>query len=91
MGVGRDGRPKSNFTRGLELRGKYTLLAEGMRRSLTKRIVERFKLDEGRDPQKYVSRQCEADPRLGELNRLVRASAIFTEAWSGSGDSYLCF
>ncbi len=53
MGVGRDGRPKSNFTRGTELRGKYTLLAEGMRRSLTKRIVERFKLDEGRHPQKY--------------------------------------
>ena len=50
----------------MELRGKYTLLAEGARRPLTKRIVERFKLDEGRDPQKYVSRQCEADPRLGE-------------------------
>ena len=53
MGVGRDGKPKSNFARGMELRGKYTLLAEGARGSLTKQIVERFRLDEGRDPQKF--------------------------------------
>jgi len=53
MGVGRDGRPTANFTRGMELRGKYTLLAEGARGSLTKQIVARYKLDEGRDPQKY--------------------------------------
>ncbi len=65
LGVGRDGRPKSNFTRGMELCGKCTLLAEGARRCLTKQIVERFKLD-GPRPGKYVSRQCEADPRLGE-------------------------
>ena len=53
MGIGRDGEPTSNFTRGMELRGKYTLLGEGARGSLTKQIVARFKLDAGRDPQKY--------------------------------------
>jgi electron-transferring-flavoprotein dehydrogenase len=53
MGIGRDGAPTANFTRGMELRGKYVLLAEGARGSLTKQIVARFKLDEGRDPQKY--------------------------------------
>src|SRR5271157_4147500 len=53
MGVGRDGKPKPSFTPGMELRGKYTLLAEGARGSLTKHIIERFKLDEGRDPQKF--------------------------------------
>ncbi|MGD0641844.1 MAG: electron transfer flavoprotein-ubiquinone oxidoreductase [Roseiarcus sp.] len=53
MGVGRDGKPKASFTRGMELRGKYVLLAEGARGSLTKEIVARFHLDEGRDPQKY--------------------------------------
>ena len=47
MGVGRDGKPKANFTRGMELRGKYVLLAEGARGSLTKQVVARFKLDEG--------------------------------------------
>ena len=34
MGVGRDGKPKDSFTRGMELRGKYVLLAEGARGSL---------------------------------------------------------
>jgi len=53
MGIGRDGARKANFTRGMELRGKYVLLGEGARGSLTKQIVARCKLDDGRDPQKY--------------------------------------
>ncbi|MBV8663287.1 MAG: electron transfer flavoprotein-ubiquinone oxidoreductase [Hyphomicrobiales bacterium] len=53
MGIGRDGEPTANFTRGMELRGKYTLLGEGARGSLSKQIIARYKLDEGRDPQKY--------------------------------------
>ena len=53
MGVGRDGEMKDSFTRGMELRGKYTLFAEGARGSLSKQLIERYKLAEGRDPQKY--------------------------------------
>ncbi|MBB4197714.1 electron-transferring-flavoprotein dehydrogenase [Rhodoblastus sphagnicola] len=53
MGVGRDGKPKESFTRGMELRGKYTLFAEGARGSLTKQIIARYQLDAGREPQKY--------------------------------------
>jgi electron-transferring-flavoprotein dehydrogenase len=53
MGVGRDGKPKESFTRGMELRGKYTLFAEGARGSLSKQIIARFRLDEGKEPQKY--------------------------------------
>ena len=53
MGVGRDGEPKDSFTRGMELRGKYTLFAEGARGSLTKTLIEKFGLAKGRDPQKY--------------------------------------
>ena len=53
MGVGRDGKPKDSFTRGMELRGKYTLLAEGARGSLSKQAIARFGLAEGREPQKY--------------------------------------
>ena len=37
MGVGKDGKPKDSFTRGMELRAKYTLFAEGARGSLSKR------------------------------------------------------
>ena len=53
MGIGRDGRPKDSFTRGMELRGKYTLIAEGARGSLAKQLLARFKLEDGRCPQKY--------------------------------------
>ena len=53
MGVGRDGEHKAGFQPGMELRGKYTLFAEGARGSLTKELVARFGLDKGREPQKY--------------------------------------
>ncbi len=53
MGVGRDGEHKAGFQPGMELRGKYTLFAEGARGSLTKGLVARFGLDKGREPQKY--------------------------------------
>ncbi len=53
MGVGRDGAPKDSFTRGMELRGKYTLIAEGARGSLAKLLIAKFALDAGREPQKF--------------------------------------
>ncbi|MFC0283842.1 electron transfer flavoprotein-ubiquinone oxidoreductase [Camelimonas abortus] len=53
MGVGRDGKPKSDFTRGMELRGKYTLLAEGARGSLSKEVIRRFDLRARSDYDKY--------------------------------------
>ncbi|HEY4921812.1 MAG TPA: electron transfer flavoprotein-ubiquinone oxidoreductase [Xanthobacteraceae bacterium] len=53
MGVGKDGKPKPSFTRGMELRAKYTLFAEGARGSLSKQLIARFHLDEGREPQKF--------------------------------------
>jgi electron-transferring-flavoprotein dehydrogenase len=53
MGVGKDGEPKAGFTRGMELRAKYTLVAEGARGSLSKGLIARFGLDGGREPQKF--------------------------------------
>ena len=53
MGVGRDGEIKDSFVRGMELRGKYTLIAEGVRGSLAKQLIKTFALDKGHEPQKY--------------------------------------
>ena len=53
MGIDRNGEITDRFTRGMELRGRYTLFAEGARGHLTKQLIRRFKLDEGRDPGKY--------------------------------------
>jgi electron-transferring-flavoprotein dehydrogenase len=53
MGVDREGRPKDSFTRGMELRGKYTLFAEGARGSLSKQLIAKYGLAENSDVQKF--------------------------------------
>ena len=53
MGIAKDGTVSERFTRGMELRGRYTLLGEGARGSLSKIAIRKFGLDEGREPQKY--------------------------------------
>ena len=51
-GLDKNGQPKDNFTPGYELRSKITVLAEGPRGSLTKKLAAKFKLD-GANPQVY--------------------------------------
>ena len=53
LGVARDGHHKETYAPGMELRGKYTLFAEGARGSLSKQLIARYTLEEGRDPQKF--------------------------------------
>ena len=53
MGIAKDGHHKSGFARSMELRGKYTLFAEGARGSLSKVLIERFGLRQDREPQKF--------------------------------------
>ncbi|MCK0209096.1 electron transfer flavoprotein-ubiquinone oxidoreductase [Starkeya koreensis] len=53
MGIGRDGEMTERYTRGMELRAKYTLFAEGARGQLSKQVIARYALGEGREPQKY--------------------------------------
>ena len=51
-GLDKNGKPKDNYTPGYELRAKVTVLAEGSRGSLTKKLVEAKKLD-NLNPQSY--------------------------------------
>jgi electron-transferring-flavoprotein dehydrogenase len=53
LGRDREGREKSGFARGIALEAKYTLIAEGARGSLAKRIIADFRLADGKSPQKY--------------------------------------
>jgi len=53
MGIGKNGEPTERFTRGMELKGKYTIIAEGARGSLAKQLMAKFGLEQGRQPQKY--------------------------------------
>src|SRR5713101_5317730 len=53
MGISKSGEHRPEFARGMELRGKYTLFAEGARGSLSKQLIARFGLADGRNPQKF--------------------------------------
>src|SRR5690606_39784353 len=44
---------KPGYTPGIDIRAKVTVLAEGARGHLTKRLVKRFDLDADSDPQSY--------------------------------------
>ena len=53
LGIGKSGDPRDDYTRGMELRAKYTVFGEGARGSLTKTLINRFKLNAHSDHQKY--------------------------------------
>src|SRR2546423_707093 len=53
MGVAKDGTHKPGYQPGMELRARYTLVAEGARGSLAKMLEQRFGLRDGREPQKF--------------------------------------
>jgi electron-transferring-flavoprotein dehydrogenase len=53
MGIGKSGEPTDNYQRGMELRARYTLFAEGCRGSLSKQLMARFNLRDGCEPQTY--------------------------------------
>ena len=52
-GIDKDGKKKANYEPGVDLRAKVTVLGEGPRGSLTKKLIERLGLDEGKEPQVY--------------------------------------
>ena len=53
MGLAANGDKKESYMPGMELHAKYTLFTEGCRGHLGKQLIERFKLDDGKDPQHY--------------------------------------
>jgi electron-transferring-flavoprotein dehydrogenase len=53
MGIARDGTHKPDYQPGMELIGKYVFIAEGVHGSLAKEIIAKYKLSEGREPQKF--------------------------------------
>ncbi len=53
MGLDRERQPGPNWTPGADIRAGTTILAEGCRGSLTKQLVVRLGLAEGREPQTY--------------------------------------
>jgi electron-transferring-flavoprotein dehydrogenase len=53
FGVARDGGQKDGYQPGMELRGKYVLIGEGVRGSLAKKLIAKYELDKDCEPQKF--------------------------------------
>jgi electron-transferring-flavoprotein dehydrogenase len=53
MGVEKNGSHGANFAPGPEIHAKLTILAEGCRGSISKQLIKRFGLDQGKSPQTY--------------------------------------
>lgn len=51
MGIGKDGKPKDTFERGMELLARQTLFAEGARGSCSETLISHFNLREGKSEQ----------------------------------------
>ncbi len=86
MGVGKDGEPMESFQLGMELHAKYTVFAEGARGHLGKQLIEKFKLDEGRDPQSWglgIKELWEIDPA-----RHKPGFVMHTAGWPMDADTY---
>ena len=86
MGVGRDGQPTDHYQQGMELLAKYTIFAEGARGQLGRQLIEKFKLDDGRDPQSYgigIKELWEVDPSKSRPGLVVH-----TAGWPLDSDTY---
>jgi electron-transferring-flavoprotein dehydrogenase len=65
MGLAKDGSHKADYQPGMELLGKYVLIAEGVRGSLAKEVIGKFELSKGKSPQKFglgIKELWEIDP-----------------------------
>jgi electron-transferring-flavoprotein dehydrogenase len=53
FGLGKDGKPGPSYEPGMELRGKYVFLGEGVRGSLSKVLRKKYDLAKDADVEKY--------------------------------------
>ncbi|KIW23779.1 uncharacterized protein PV07_11955 [Cladophialophora immunda] len=77
QGVGRNGKAKASFERGMEFHARVTLLAEGCHGSLTKQVSKKFDLRRDCQPQTYglgVKEVWEVQPdkfKKGEISHTM--------------------
>jgi len=86
MGITKEGEPGENFQLGMELRGKYTVFAEGARGHLGKQLLARYKLTEGRDTQTFaigIKELWEVPAEKAQPGRVVH-----TAGWPMAGDTF---
>jgi len=74
MGVAKDGSHKPGFTQGIDIKAPLTVLAEGCRGHLSKRLIRQFALDANCDPQTYgigIKELWQLPPGRAEAGKVV--------------------
>ena len=85
MGISAAGQRKDSYEPGLELRAGYTVFAEGSRGHLGRQLIDKYKLDEGCDPQHYglgIKELWEVEPQNFQAGLVVHGSG-----WPLSADA----
>ncbi|RVU07989.1 electron transfer flavoprotein-ubiquinone oxidoreductase [Novosphingobium umbonatum] len=89
MGVDREGQPKGDFQPGMRLLARYTVLAEGARGHLTKRVKAQFDLERDCQPQVYglgIKELWDIDPEKHVPGRVLHTQGwplSESESWGG--------
>ena len=86
MGLDKEGNPTDQFQLGMELRGRYTLFAEGARGHLGRQLIAKYALDQDSDPQSYgigIKELWEVDPSQSKPGLVVH-----TAGWPLESDTY---
>ena len=77
MGLSVTGEEKDSYEPGMELRGKYTVFAEGCRGHLGKQLIARYDLDKGVDPQHYgigIKELWEITPKRHQQGKVIHGA-----------------
>jgi electron-transferring-flavoprotein dehydrogenase len=88
FGLDKDREPGPGYEPGMELRGKYVFLAEGVRGSLSKQVIADYGLREGREPQKYglgMKELWEVRPEAHKLGQVTHTMGWPLGANAGGG------
>ena len=83
-----DGAPGPNYEPGMEVRGKYVFLAEGVRGSLSQQAIARYGLAQGREPQKYglgMKELWEVDSPLHQPGKVMHTMGWPLDRSAGGG------
>ncbi|MEO1238772.1 MAG: electron transfer flavoprotein-ubiquinone oxidoreductase [Pseudomonadota bacterium] len=91
FGLEADGSYGENTEPGMELRGKYVFLSEGVRGSLSKQVIEKYNLDADCDVPKFgigMKEIWEVDPEVHDEG-LVLHTMGWPLGWKQSGGSFM--
>ncbi|KAJ3577483.1 hypothetical protein NPX13_g3084 [Xylaria arbuscula] len=76
LGIGRDGKPKASFERGMEFHARVTMFGEGCHGSLTKQVINKFDLRRDSQPQTYglgLKEVWEIEPEKFQKGQIVHS------------------